>query len=125
MKECAPEIIEQALTAATIVHKKLGPGLLKSVYEKALMVELERMNLPAKNQVNVPVYYDGLNLGAGFTADIVVNDSLLLQLKSVDEFSDIHQAQVMTYLRMLDIRKGFLINFNKKELKHGIKRVSI
>ena len=125
MKECAPEIIEQTLTAATIVHKKLGPGLLESVYEQALMIELERMNIPAKNRIEVPVYYDGLNLGAGFIADIVVNDSLLLEIKSVDEFTDIHLAQVMTYLRMLDIKKGFLINFNKKILKHGIKRVAI
>ena len=83
------------------------------------------MNLPARSRVDVPVYYDGLNLGAGFTADIVINDSLLLEVKSVDEFSDMHVAQVTTYLRMLDIRKGFLINFNKKVLKHGIKRVSI
>jgi GxxExxY protein len=125
MKECSPEIIEQTLTAATIVHKKLGPGLLECVYEKALMIELERMNLPARSRVDVPVYYDGLNLGTGFTADIVVNDSLLLEVKSVDEFSEMHVAQVTTYLRMLDIRKGFLINFNKKVLKHGIKRVSI
>ena len=125
MKECAPDIIEQTLTAATIVHKKLGPGLLEAVYEKALMIELERMNIPAKYQVDVPVYYDGHNLGTGFMADIVVNDALLLEIKSLDEFTDNHLAQIMTYLRMLDIKKGFLINFNKKVLKHGIKRVSI
>lgn len=125
MKECSPEIIEQTLTAATIVHKKLGPGLLESVYEKALIIELERLNIPVKSQVYVPVYYDGQNLGPGFKADIVVNDSLLLEIKSVDEFTNDHLAQVMTYLRMLDIKKGFLINFNKKMLKHGIKRVSV
>lgn len=125
MKECSLEIIDRTLTSATMVHRKLGPGLLETIYERALLIELQNANLSAERQVKVPVYYEGVNLGVGYRADIIVENSLLLELKSVNEFTDIHLAQTITYLKLLDIKRGFLINFNKKLLKHGIKRVSI
>jgi GxxExxY protein len=125
LRECDPQVVDQVLTAATNVHKALGPGLLESVYELALMIELGAVGIPAVRQVEVPVQYRGHNLGAGFRADIIVADSLLLELKSVDAFNDVHLAQVITYLKLLRFKRGYLLNFNTKLLKDGIKRISI
>lgn len=123
--ECGRDLIDNVLTALTNVHRTLGPGLFESVYESATMVELAEMNIPAKRQVEIPVRYRGKDLGIGFRADIVVSDCLLLELKTIEEFSAIHVAQVITYLRLLRFKRGYLINFNKTLLKEGIKRVSI
>ncbi len=123
--ECDERLIDTVLSAATVVHKHLGPGLLESVYEKALMIELEAWGIPAKSQVEVPVEYRGQDLGLGFRADIIVADSLLLELKSVEEFSQAHMSQVITYLKLLKFKRGYLLNFNKTLLKDGIRRVSI
>jgi len=89
------------------------------------MVELEEMTIPARRQVEIPVLYRGRDLGIGFRADIIVADCLLLELKTVDEFSPVHLAQVITYLKLLRFKRGFLVNFNKTLPKDGIKRVSI
>ena len=123
--ECSEGLIDKVLTAATAVHRALGPGLLESVYELALMMELAEMGIPALNQVDVPVFYRGRNLGTGFRADILVADCLLLELKSVEQFHPIHLAQTITYLKLLRYKRGFLLNFNVSLLKQGIKRVSI
>jgi GxxExxY protein len=125
LKICSEDLIDQVLSAATKVHRVLGPGLLESVYEKALMFELAEAGIPAKCQVDVPVKYRDIELGLGFRADIVVDNSLLLELKTVSEFAPIHLSQIITYLKVLKIKRGFLLNFNTKLLKHGIKRVSI
>jgi GxxExxY protein len=125
LRVCDPEIIDQVLTAATNVHRELGPGLLESVYELALMVELADAGIPAERQVEVPVRYRGRLLGTGFRADIIVADSLLLELKCVEEFTDVHLAQVITYLKLLRFKRGYLLNFNTRLLKDGIKRISI
>ena len=122
---CSEELIDQVITAATKVHRELGPGLLESVYEKALMYELTEAGIPAESQIDIPVKYRGIELGLGFRADIVVNGNLLLELKTVKEFMPIHLSQVITYLKVLNIKRGFLINFNTKLLKYGIKRISI
>ncbi len=123
--ECSEELIDRVLTAATNVHRALGPGLLESVYELALMMELEEMGIPARRQVEIPVIYRGRELGAGFRADIIVAESLLLELKSVDHLAPIHMAIVLNYLKLLRFKRGYLLNFNEQLLKHGIKRVSI
>jgi len=107
------------------VHKELGPGLLESAYEFALMYELSELGIEAARQVEVPVKYKDQELGVGFRADVIVGDSLLLELKSVDDFTATHIAQLMTYLRLLKIKRGLLLNFNKKYLRDGIKRISI
>ena len=125
LRESDPAIIEKVLTAATNVHRELGPGLLESVYELALMVELGDAGIPAERQVEVPVHYRGHHLGTGFRADIIVADSLLLELKSVEQFTKVHLAQVITYLKLLRFKRGYLLNFNKRLMKEGIKRVSI
>ena len=125
LKVCDDGLMERVIGAAICVHRELGPGLLESAYEAALMVELERNDIAAKSQVEVPVIYRGSSLGVGFRADVVVEDSLLLELKSVEEFNKIHLAQVINYLKLLKFKKGLLLNFNKRVLKDGIKRISI
>src|SRR4051812_30304108 len=95
--ECSEELIDRVLTAATNVHQVLGPGLLESVYELALMTKLEEMGIPARRQIEIPVFYRGRELGAGFRADIIVADSLLLELKSIDAFAPIHTAILINY----------------------------
>lgn len=125
LRDCEEQIIDAVLTCVTNVHRNLGLGQFESVYELATMVELEQTRMPAKRQVEIPVFYRGHDLGIGFRADIVVADCLLLELKTVDEFAPIHLAQMITYLKLLRIKRGFLINFNKTLLKDGIKRVSI
>ena len=118
-------MIEEVIGAAIRVHKELGPGLLESAYEFALMYEFSELGIEAARQVEVPVKYRGQELGVGFRADIIVSDNLLLELKAVDDFTAIHIAQLMTYLRLMNIKRGLLLNFNKKYLRDGIKRISI
>ena len=125
LKDCDEDLIDKVLTAVTRVHRQLGPGLFESVYELATMLELEELRIPAQRQVEIPVRYRDRDLGIGFRADIIVKDCLLLEFKTVDDFNAVHLAQVITYLKLLRFKRGFLINFNKTLLKEGIKRVSI
>jgi len=125
LKGCDEKLIDAVLTCATNVHRELGPGLLESVYEQALMIELVDAGIPAQRQVDIPAQYRGHDLGLGFRADIIIADSLLLEVKSVNEFTDIHLAQVITYLKLLRFKRGYLLNFNSYLLRDGIKRVSI
>ena len=122
---CSEELIDRVLTAATNVHKALGAGLLESVYEAALMMDLADMGIAAERQVEIPVFYRGKNLGLGFRADIIVEKCLLLELKSVERVTDLHLAQAMNYLHLLSFKRGYILNFNHKLMKEGIKRVSI
>src|SRR5262245_44053490 len=123
--DCPDELIDRTLTAATNVHRAFGPGLLESVYELALMVEFEVSGIPARRQVDVSVSHLGRDLGVGFRADIIVAECLLLELKSIESLAPIHTAQVITYLKLLGLRRGYLLNFNVPLLKQGIKRISI
>ena len=125
MRDCADALVGEVIAAAIAVHRGLGPGLLESVYEQALAYELAERKISFARQVEVPVVYRGNDLGVGFRADMIVEDSLLLELKTVDRFSSVHLAQLMTYLRLLGIKRGLLLNFNTRLLKDGIKRVSI
>ncbi len=125
LRDCDESLIDKVLTAATVVHRELGPGLLESVYELALMVELKEAGIAAQRQVEIPALYRGHQLDVGFRADIIVADSLLLEIKAVNELTDLHVAQVITYLKLLGFKRGYLLNFNKKLLKDGIRRISI
>lgn len=125
MRDCSDELIQQVLGAAIKVHKELGAGLLDIVYEKALILELSKLGLETEQQKPVTVMYLGHDLGMGFRADILVESKLVLELKSVNKFCDIHIAQLMTYLKLLNVKRGFLLNFNSVKLKQGIKKVSI
>lgn len=125
MIECSDDLIGEVISAAIDVHRVLGPGLLESVYEQALAFELSERNIRFLRQVEVPVIYRGHDLGKAFRADMIVDDGLLLELKAIEAFTSVHLAQVMSYLRLLNIKRGLLLNFNTKLLRDGIKRVSI
>lgn len=122
--ECDPHLVEVVLTAATDVHKALGPGLLESVYERALIHELAMCGIASEAQVPIPVAYKGVDLGLGFRLDVLVDRALVIEIKSVRRLNPAHIKQLLTYLRLSGIRLGFIINFNQVLLKHGIKRVS-
>ena len=105
------------------VHKELGPGLLESTYEACLMYELKKAGLKAESQKVLPVIYKDVKLEVGYRIDILAEDKVIVELKSVEALHDVHMAQIITYLRLSDCRLGYLINFNVKYFKEGIKRV--
>ncbi len=105
------------------VHSELGPGLLESTYEVCLEYELLKEGLSVERQKALPVIYDEVKLDAGYRIDLLVNNQVILELKSVDEIAPIHQAQVMTYLKLSGLKLGLLLNFNVKQMKQGIKRI--
>ena len=107
------------------MHRELGPGLLESVYEKCLTLELTRTSLQVCSQKEIPLTYKGLALESGFRADLIVENKVLIELKSVDQLLPVHTAQVLTYLKLTNLRTALLINFNVQLLKNGIKRLSI
>ena len=123
IRDCPEDVIALVLDCAFEVHRELGPGLLESVYEQAMAFELADKGVAFERQVDVAASYKGRGLGLGFRADIVVEGCLLIELKAVDDLSASHLAQTMTYLRLLKLRRGLLLNFNKRLLKEGIKRV--
>ena len=106
------------------VYKQLGPGLLESIYEEALMIELASRGINARRQVPVRATYKGKDLGMGFVMDVLVEDSIVLELKSVEELHPVHYKQLLSYLKLADKRLGILVNFNEHILKNGIKRVA-
>jgi GxxExxY protein len=116
------ELTERVIGLAIDVHKLLGPGLLESVYEECLCLELSEAGIPVRRQVKVPIVYRGRLLDEGFRADIVVNDELIVEIKSVEHILPVHQAQLLTYLRLTGLRVGLLMNFNVVRLKDGLKR---
>ena len=113
----------KVIGCAMEVYNVLGPGLLESAYEKALIHELQINGLSVSSQVPVEMQYKGINLGEGLRLDLLVEDSLIVELKSVDELKTVHYKQLLTYLKLLDKRIGLLINFNVNDFRDGIKRV--
>ncbi|MDK9717817.1 MAG: GxxExxY protein [Trichlorobacter sp.] len=109
--------------AAMKVHSALGPGLLESAYETCLKHELLKRNLEVKSQVELPIVYEGIRLDAGYRIDLLVADSVVVELKSVEKIAPIHEAQLLSYLKLSDLQVGLLINFNVMHLKDGIKRM--
>jgi len=121
----APEVEKvgkAVLDAAFKVHTALGPGLLESVYETTTAYELRKGGLIAATQVSVPIVYDDQELDSGFRLDMLVEKCVIVEVKSVETMHPVYEAQIMTYLRLSRVRLGFLINFNVKHLKDGIKR---
>lgn len=104
------------------MHRALGPGLLESAYEECLCHELQLRGLDCRRQIDLPVRYKGIHLDCGYRLDVVVEESVILELKSVEKLLPIHEAQLLTYLRLSDIRVGLLVNFNVPVLKDGIVR---
>jgi GxxExxY protein len=111
--------------AAIEVHKALGPGLLESAYEECLCRELELRGISFKRQQTLPVLYKGLRLDCGYRVDLVVEESVIVELKACDELLAVHQAQLLTYLKLTGLKVGLLINFNVPVLKNGIRRLAM
>ena len=118
------DITGQIVDAAMHVHSALGPGLLESAYEACLAHELRTRGLCVSTQVALPVRYEDVQVDAGYRIDLLVEDSVIVELKSVDKIAPIHEAQLLTYLKLSDKRVGLLINFNVLHLKDGIKRMA-
>lgn len=118
-------ITEAIIGAAIEVHRELGPGLLESVYEKCLAFELADREFRVAVQQEIPVRYKGLVFECGFRADLLVNETVLIELKAIDLILPVHTTQVLTYLKLASLKTGLLINFNVPLLKQGIKRVSL
>lgn len=116
-------ITGEVIGAAIEVHKALGPGLLESAYEECLCRELELRRIPYERQKALPVEYKGAKLDCGYRLDIVVEEALIIELKACEELKPIHEAQLLTYLKLTGIKVGLLINFNVPVLKEGIKRL--
>lgn len=116
------ELTYRILGACIEVHKVLGAGLLESVYHKALQEEFRIQDINFKSEFNIPVNYKGINLDCGFQCDFIIEDSIVLEIKSVSEFHDIHKAQVLNYINLLKLPKGILVNFNVSNIfKEGQK----
>jgi GxxExxY protein len=113
----------QVIGCAIEVHRELGPGLLESTYEQCLAHELALSGIQFERQKQLPVEYKGQLIDCGYRIDLLVADQLILELKCVDKFSPIHQAQLMTYMKLAKIKTGILVNFNVTLLKNGLKRI--
>ena len=119
------ELTGKIIACAIEVHKTLGPGLLESAYEECLAYELQKAGLKVERQKAVPVIYKEIKLDCGYRMDILVEDTVVVELKTVDEFHPIHEAQILTYLKFSEKKLGLLINFNVTLLKNGIKRYAM
>jgi len=117
--ELSKVIVDSCLT----IHKILGPGLFESVYEGVLFYELEKRNLKCTRQVKIPVVYQDIKMDAGFKADILVEDKVIIEIKSVDNIIPLHKKQVLTYLKLSGIKLGLLVNFNVELIRNGITRI--
>jgi GxxExxY protein len=116
------QLTHEVIACAIEVHKSLGPGLLESTYERCLLFELNQRGIKSLGQVLLPVVYKDINIDAGYRIDILIPDKLIIELKSVDHINPIHHAQTLTYMKLANINKALLINFNVTRLVDGVKR---
>jgi GxxExxY protein len=115
----------QIVDAAIKVHKALGPGLLETVYEVCLCHELSLRGIQFRRQLDLPICYEGIRLESGLRIDILVDDCVIIELKTVEKVLPVHDAQLLSYLKLTGHRLGFLLNFKVPIMKHGIKRVAL
>lgn len=118
------EITGEIVDAAYQIHTRLGPGLLESVYEAVLARELETRQLKVQRQVPVPIRYKDLSFEEGFRADLIVEHKIIIELKSVEQIAPVHPKQLLTYLRLMNLKLGLLINFGALTMKEGVKRIA-
>jgi GxxExxY protein len=123
-RERTNSLTEQIIGSAITVHIGLGPGLLESAYEECLCYELSQRKLNFQRQVALPLVYKGVRLDCGYRMDLVVEDIVVVEIKTVERFAPIHEAQLLSYLKLFDRRLGLLINFHVPVLKNGVKRVA-
>ena len=116
------KITEKIIGAAIEVHKILGPGLLESAYQECLLFELKNLGLEVKKEISLPIIYKDIKLDHGYRIDLLVEDKIVLELKTVESFTDVHTAQILTYMKLGNYPLGLLLNFHTKLLKNGLKR---
>ena len=119
------EVTGAVVDSAFKVHSRLGPGLLEAVYESCLQYELERRGLRVQRQVCLPVVYEGMRFETGYRLDMLVEASVIVELKSVEAVTDVHKAQLKTYLKLSGHRVGLLVNFNTTLIRDGITRIAL
>ena len=117
------DITYDIINCAIEVHRRLGPGLLESVYQKALVHELKLRNFEVESELSIDVEYKGINVANGLRLDILIDGEVIVELKSVENVLPVHKKQLLTYLKLLDIHVGLLINFNVCQLREGITRI--
>jgi GxxExxY protein len=123
MEKTENELATLILDKAFYIHRELGPGLLESIYERVFIHELKKSGLEVENQVSLPLQWDGIIFEKGFRADLIVEKKVIIEIKSVQLIAPVHLKQLLTYLRLTNLKLGLLINFNEALLKYGIKRV--
>ena len=123
MNERLEKVASQIVDAAIAVHRELGPGLLESAYQGCLEYELLSRGLRVVREVSMPVVYRNVTIDCGYRLDLVVEDSIIIEIKSVDGLAPIHTAQLLTYLKLSGLKLGFLMNFNVQLMKDGLKRI--
>ncbi len=116
------KLTEQVIGLAIEVHRHLGPGLLESAYQECLYYELQKANLKVERELKLPIKYKEIKLDHGYRIDLLIENQLVIELKTVETFTDVHKAQILTYMRLGNYKTGLLINFNTKLLSKGIKR---
>jgi GxxExxY protein len=119
------ELTQKVIGCAIEVHKQLGPGLLESTYEKCLLHELNLNGITTESQVALPIYYKRVKIETGYRLDLLVDSELIIELKSVDKLIPVYSAQLLTYMKLSNINKGLLINFNVKKLTDGLRRLNL
>ena len=117
------DLTERVIGLAINVHKELGPGLLESVYETCLGLELKQAGIPFMRQAPIPIVYHGTRLDSGFRADFLISDDIIVEIKAIERLMATHEAQLLTYLRMSGCQVGLLLNFNALRLKNGLRRL--
>ena len=117
------EISKKIIGCAIEVHKQLGPGLLESAYQECLLYELKQAGLKVRKEKPMPIVYKEVRLDHGYRIDLLVEEKVVIEIKTVEAFTDVHTAQVLTYLRLGDYKLGLLLNFHVTMLKRGIKRI--
>jgi len=118
-------LMTEIVDAGLKVHRALGPGLLESAYQHCLTYELQMRGIAARTEVALPIIYEGVRLDAGYRLDIVVGDAVIIEIKAVEELTRLHEAQILTYMKLSGYRLGFLMNFNVPLFKHGLRRMAL
>ncbi len=118
------EIATLALDICFKIHKQYGPGLFESVYEEIFCYEWAKLNIPFKRQQGIPLVHEEVKMEIGFRADVILEDKVIVEFKSIEALTDLHYKQVLTYLKLTDLKLGLLVNFNVLLLKDGIKRIA-
>jgi GxxExxY protein len=117
------DITGEIISSCIFIHQSLGPGLFESVYREILAYELQKRGLTVKQEIPIPVIWEGIKMEIGYRADLIVEGKVLVELKSLEKIHPVHSKQLLTYIKLLDIRVGLLINFGSDLLKNGITRM--